>query len=124
MTMTTDPYNELVRELFADTRHSGEIDGGTRAYFDDQGVRIHLSAEIAGDTLRSLRFRAFGCPHVIAALEWVCRKFEGQPISVLEDFETGQIMKNLAVPTEKTGRILVIEDTVHSLKAAIHTQTG
>ena len=117
--MSADPYNSAVRRLFSETPHAGDVSGGEIAYFEDQGMRIRLSARVVNGALAELRFRAWACPHVIAAAESFCQQFEGRPIAELEQFETGQIMKQLAVPVEKTGRILVLEDTVRSLRAAI-----
>ena len=117
--MSADPYNSVVRTFFADPGHCGDIEGGAVGYFEDQGLRIRLSAEVRERTITRLRFRAWGCPHIIAAAEAVCRQFEGRPVQELEQFETGQIMQDLAVPVEKTGRILVLEDTVRSLGQAI-----
>jgi len=119
--MNDDPYNALVRDCFADPRHMGDVadNNAAIAYFDDQGMRIRLSARVADGCIRELRFRAWGCPHVIAAAEAFCRHYDGRPATELEAFEMGQIMRDLAVPVEKTGRILVLEDTVRSLRAAI-----
>jgi len=117
--MSTDPYNSRVRAYFAHAEHCGDVSGGAVGYFEDQGMRIRLSAEVVDGTITRLRFRAWACPHVIAAAEAVCRRFEGRPAAELEHFETGQIMQDLAVPLEKTGRILVLEDTVRSLGQAI-----
>ena len=117
--MSTDPFNSVVREYFADTRHCGDIAGAAIGYFEDQGIRIRLAADVVDGQLARLSFRAFGCPHVIAAAEAVCRQFEGRPALDLEQFNTDQIMQQLAVPVEKTGRILVLEDTVRSLGQAI-----
>ena len=117
--MSADPYNPIVREYFATTDHCGDIDGGAVGYFEDQGLRIRLSAEVADGMITRLRFRAWACPHVTAAAEAVCQHFEGRPAVELEHFETAQIMRDLAVPVEKTGRILVLEDTVRSLGQAI-----
>jgi len=117
--MSADPYNSAVRDCFWGTLHSGEVAGGISAYFEDQGMRIRLSAGVADGTIAELRFLAWGCPHVIAATETFCRQFEGRPVAELGQFKTDQIMRNLAVPVEKTGRILVLEDTVRSLRAAI-----
>lgn len=115
----SDPYHAKVREFFWDTEHAGDIDGEASGYFADQGMRIRLSARCKDGTITEMRFRAWGCPHVIAAAEAVCRHYEGRPSQELEDFSTVQIMQDLAVPVEKTGRILVLEDTVRSLARAI-----
>jgi NifU-like protein involved in Fe-S cluster formation len=117
--VSPDPYNALVRECFANTLHAGDARDGASAYFNDQGLRIRLSACIENDTIAELRFRAWGCPHVLAAAEYFCRKYQERPVADLEQFNTAQIMDDLAVPIEKTGRILVLEDTVRSLRAAI-----
>lgn len=117
--MSADPYNRIVRAYFADTEHRGDVQGGAVGCFEDQGMRVRLSAQVSDGMITRLAFRAWGCPHVIAAAEAVCRQFEGRSAAELEQFETGQIMQDLAVPVEKTGRILVLEDTVRSLGQAI-----
>lgn len=122
--MIVDPYSAAVREHFAEPRHAGEVQNGAIGYFEDQGMRIRLSAEVTRGALKRLRFLAWGCPHVIAACEVFCRQFEGRMVSDLADFDTGQIMQDLAVPIEKTGRILVLEDTVRSLGQAIQDLTN
>ena len=118
--MSENPYNPAVRDCFANPSHVGDVSGGATAYFDDQGMRIRLSAEIVDGSIVELRFRAWACPHVIAAAELFCRQFEGRNVQALEQFASGPIMRDLAVPAEKTGRILVLEDTVRSLRAAIN----
>lgn len=117
--MSADPYSSRVREYFEEPRHAGTVAGGVVGYFADQGMRVRLSAAVADGVLTELRFLAWGCPHVISVAEAFCREFEGRPVEDLELFDTAQIMQCLAVPVEKTGRILVFEDTVRSLRAAI-----
>lgn len=113
--MSSDPYNARVREFFAAPVHAGSLAGGVTVLADDQGVRVALSARVADGRIAGLRFRAWGCPHLVAAVEWVCRHYEGEPLEALEKFPTARIMEDLAVPIEKTGRILVVEDAIHSL---------
>lgn len=113
--MSGDPYSPAVRELFAAPAHVGDVDGGKTAFVDDQGVRLQLSVRASGTGIEAMRFRAWGCPHLIAAAEWLCDYYEGRPLSALADFPHAPIMENLAIPTEKTGRILVLEDTVRAL---------
>jgi NifU-like protein involved in Fe-S cluster formation len=122
--MTIDPYSPRVREYFANPTHVGELDSALAGYFADQGVRIRLTATVDDGVLSQLKFRAWGCPHVIAAAEAFCRQFEGRRVVDLEQFSSSQIMEYLAVPVEKTGRILVLEDTVRSLGQAIQDRTA
>jgi NifU-like protein involved in Fe-S cluster formation len=115
----SDPYSARVRDLFASTPHAGFVDGGVSVRKDDQGVRVELSARAEGERVKELKFRAWGCPHLIAAAEAFCTGYGGQQVSHLLDFSVSGLMQTLAVPVEKTGRILVLEDAVRSLGAAI-----
>jgi NifU-like protein involved in Fe-S cluster formation len=114
--VTCDPYSARVRELFAGPDHAGDLEkADLRVQIEEQGVRIGLAADIDGDIISGLRFRAWGCPHLIAAAEAFCREFEGRPVSALQAFSAAEIMQTLPVPREKLGRILVLEDAVRSL---------
>ena len=113
--MSTDPYSARVREFFAAPAHAGELEGGLAVSLTDQGIRLQLSATAADGEVSGMRFKAWGCPHVIAAAEAVCQVLEGRPAGDLESYTVADLMENLPVPVEKTGRILVIEDAVRSL---------
>lgn len=113
--MSLDPYSTLVREYFAHPAHGGQLAGGTTALAAAQGVRIELTAKCQDGRIEALRFRAWACPHVIAAAEAFCQEYEGAPVKALEGFGAGAIMDKLAVPVEKTGRILVLEDAARAL---------
>ena len=113
--MIDDPYGERVRELFANPAHAGQIEDVVCAGVDDQGVRVELSARCREDRLETLRFRAWGCPHFLAAAEAFCREYEGSDYARLAGFDAAEIMQSLPVPTEKTGRVLVLEDAVRLL---------
>ena len=108
--MSGDPYSDEVRRLFKAPAHAGTADGPS-ARVDAQGVSVELSAEVQGGELTALRFRARGCPHLVAAAEALCGDLEGQPVAALKGDYREEIMRRLSVPVEKTGRILVLEDT-------------
>ncbi len=117
--MTIDPYTEEVRRLFAETAHAGTLDEAVRCCVADQGVRIELFARVGDGVITTLRFRAFGCPHVIAAAEAFCAGYENRPVGDLERVKAAEFMQSLAVPVEKTGRILVLEDAVQALRETL-----
>ncbi len=117
--MSGDPYSAEVRALFAELAHAGDLADAACAELDEQGVRVRLAATLRDGCLQAMRFRAWGCPHVLAACEAVCQQYEGRPAAALEQFRASEIMGNLSIPVEKTGRILVIEDTVRSLGRSI-----
>ena len=113
--MSADPYSPGVRALFAQTAHAGRIGEGAAVLLEEQDVRLELSAAVADGTVATMRFRAWGCPHVIAAAEATCAALEGRPTADLLEFSTNDLMESLPVPVEKTGRILVLEDAVRAL---------
>ena len=113
--MSADPYGRTVRELFANPRHAGDLTNATVVQLAKQGIRLQLAARESDGRIESLRFLAYGCPHVIAACEQFCRTFEGHPIAAVDGFLAADIMRDLSVPVEKTGRILVVEDAVRAL---------
>lgn len=114
-----DPYGERVRALFAGPTHAGMLAGAVVVSNADQGIRVELSAQAASGRVERAAFRAWGCPHSIAACEASCAAIEGATVAAVEEFEAGKIMQSLAVPAEKSARILVIEDTVRLLGAAL-----
>lgn len=114
--MTGDPYSARVRALFAAPDHAGDLEKpDLRVQINAQGVRVALAAAIDDDIIVRLCFRAWGCPHLLAAAEAFCREFEGRPVSALQAFSAAEVMQTLPVPREKLGRILVLEDAVRSL---------
>lgn len=115
--MSADPYSAEVRQCFAEPAHMGQIDGVDAILVADQGVRVELSMRTEGESIAELRFRAWGCPHLIAAVETFCAQNEEQPVVSLLEFSVAGLMKSLSVPVEKTGRILVLEDAIRSLGA-------
>ena len=110
-----DPYSATVRRLFAAPAHAGNLESAVSVHLEEQDVRLQMSAHVDGDVITSLRFRAWGCPHTIAAAEAACGLLEGGPVASLLEFSASGLMEELPVPVEKTGRILVLEDAVRSL---------
>ena len=114
--MSSDPYSARVRELFAALDHAGDLENpAARVQISEQGVRLSLAAHIEEAIVVRLRFRAWGCPHLLAAAEGFCRAYEGRPVSDMQAFAAAEIMQTLPVPRQKLGRILVLEDAVRSL---------
>jgi NifU-like protein len=113
--MSADPYSRTVRALFAAPVHAGDLDDGESVGVDEQGIRLRLSATEREGIIAAMRFRAWGCPHTIAAAESACAELEGRPVAELLEFPASGLMEKLPVPVEKTGRILVLEDAIRLL---------
>lgn len=121
--MSGDPYSAEVRALFAEPLHAGQA-GGASERITSQGVDVELSADVRDDRLLTLRFRAKGCPHLIAAAEALCADLEGRPAAALGEPFGADIMRRLSVPVEKTGRILVLEDVAAALSRRLAASPG
>ena len=121
MGVNGDPYNALTRALFADSLHVGdlqnehEITAHAVASESADGARIELTIGLAGGKLQECRFRVFGCPHLVAATEWLCRNSEGGTMVDLAAFRAADCMEPLDISVEKTGRILLLEDAIRLL---------
>ena len=109
-------YNEFTRRYFesrarrrrarrAPTYCRGAA--GSRA----QGTWVQFDLQVgAGDRSTAARFLAFGCPHTIAvAAGWPSRR-SGQPPEPRLPESVQALRERFAVPVEKLGRLLIIED--------------
>lgn len=76
-------------------------------------VVVHLRLSPSGQLL-ALRYQAWGCPHVLATLAWLAEVWPGQPGSALPAGGPQGWARELDVPVEKLGRLLVIEDAVRA----------
>lgn len=124
--MTSEPYNEQVRASFENPVHAGDAEGdyallvSASAAEPASGAHLVLSAGIEDGKIAVLRFRAWGCPHLIAAAELTCAELQGQPVGDLVNVKAARLMEKLSVPLVKTGRIFLLEDAAGSL----HRQIG
>lgn len=114
-------YNARVLGHFATPDHAGDLQ---RRYplellgdatESASGCRVVLVAGIDGQVFREVRFRVFGCPHLVAAAEEWCRRVEGQAATGTGAPAIAELMALLDVPVEKTGRLLVLEDAWQAL---------
>ncbi|MFQ6005254.1 MAG: iron-sulfur cluster assembly scaffold protein [Woeseia sp.] len=126
----TDPYSELVRRHFANPVHAGDLPAeyenavAGEAAESGSGMQVILSAVADGDTIRALRYRVFGCPHLIAAAEAFCAGAEGKMVSALTAMDIDGLMDRLDIPVEKTGRVLILEDAANALHISLGATTS
>ena len=80
-----------------------------------KGARLVVSAGVEDGMVAEIRFRAFGCPHLVAAAELVCSELENGPLERLAAIGTNGLMERLAVPVGKTGRLFLVEDALRLL---------
>jgi len=89
--------------------HSG------RAGREADGTAVRFELEIASGTVKSARFTAYGCPHTVALVAWLCETLEGTRIG--DPLPGGPIdwAEKFAVPAEKLGRLLIVEDALRAV---------
>lgn len=114
----------LVRGLFTRLDHAGVLDAsglevvqgeaGTVA----QGVQVRFFWEIEGDSIRSARYQAYGCPYTLAACEWIARELPGRGPLAPWPGDPHAWAEALQAPPERLGRLLVIEDALRAAQTA------
>ena len=78
----------------------------------ERGCWVGFAMQHSDGVVRSLRFQAWGCPHLIAACALVAKKFEGGSIDDLGGLDTLDLMRSLQIPTEKAGKMLILQDAL------------
>jgi cysteine desulfurase len=83
---------------------------------EHDGAAVAFELHISGGTVKSARFSAYGCPHTLAVSAWLCEALEGARTDNLAVGAPIEWAEKFAVPPEKLGRLLVVED---ALRAAL-----
>lgn len=117
--MTTDDprYGSEVRRRMADLPGLGQFDAGAavvtaRAGDREQGAEVELQFRVEDGRAAEVRFRAFGCPHFLAAASWLTERLRSAGPSDLEAWDWRSAAAALEVPPAKYGRLLVLQDAV------------
>lgn len=131
----TDPLGHAVRALFSDLSLAGEAEPGSAAERllcgeagrIEHGTRVRFTLRVMGQSVRAVRYRAYGCPYTLACCEWLARRLSG---TRLPERATAPLAGGLGstvgapadwaaaldIPPARLGRLLVIED---ALRAAL-----
>ena len=116
-----DPrYGAEVRRRMATLAGVGDLPPGpdvvtARAGDREQGAEVVLQARIAHDRVAELRYRAFGCPQLLAAASWLTDRLRGLDREALLAWDWREAATALEVPPAKFGRLLVLQDAVRIL---------
>lgn len=114
-------YSRRVRELFERLPGAGAIgaSGGTvvsaEAMALERGAWVRFEALVDGDRVVECVFRAWGCPHVLAASAWACAEIRGLGFDAAGAINARRLAEALDAPAGKMGRLLVVEDAMHAL---------
>jgi len=115
-------YNDLTWRHFETAAHAGVLADAQRGVAGSRAggtwVQFDLQIEAKSRTLRCARFQAIGCPHVIAIADWIAAQAAGWHLQTALPASLTELQQRFAVPVEKRGRLLIIEDAWLSAVAA------
>jgi nitrogen fixation protein NifU and related proteins len=121
-------YNAAVVDHFEHPRNAGRLIGAGNSDRGNivegvagsvaQGVMFALTARILDGRIEDMRYEVFGCPHCIAAGSWLTEHLIGAERDDLLNWSWRAVADVMAVPTEKRGRLLILEDAVRALASA------
>lgn len=121
-----DPLAPRVRRYFESTPGAGEPPAGEagwrsgRAGSEAAEARVVVHLRLGPDgRVAALRYQAWGCPHVLATLAWLAECWPGRPADSPPEGGPQGWARELGVPVEKLGRLLVIEDAVRDALAGL-----
>jgi NifU-like protein involved in Fe-S cluster formation len=123
MTQPETRYSARVLELFRALPYAGTLPaapGGiaaAEAIALDRGAWVKFEARVDAGRIVACRFRAWGCPHTLAAAALAAGWLEGWPDGESTRFEAARLARELDAPADKMGRLLVVEDAARDLLA-------
>jgi NifU-like protein involved in Fe-S cluster formation len=116
-------YSPRVLELFAELPGAGSMPAGAgeiivgEAAALDRGAWVRFEARLDDGQIAECRFRAWGCPHTLAAAAFVATELESRPQSGRHVIDAARLARELGAPAEKMGRFFVVEDALRALLA-------
>jgi NifU-like protein involved in Fe-S cluster formation len=76
----------------------------------EQGTWVQFDVQINAAAIADARFLAFGCPHTLAVAAWLAETSVGTPLRRDMAESAAALRERFAVPVEKLGRLLIVED--------------
>lgn len=108
-------YSQTVRERFERPFNAGRllgrvVSGG--AGDESHGTRVEFDFRLRDGIVEEAAFRAYGCPHAIAAASWVAERASGHALSDTRWMDPLALAEMLEVPDYKLGVLLVVQDAL------------
>ncbi|MGQ0383992.1 MAG: iron-sulfur cluster assembly scaffold protein [Gammaproteobacteria bacterium] len=120
-------YSPRVRELFALLPCGGALAPGEgravhgEAVALDRGAWVRFEARIHDGRIADCAFRAWGCPHTLAAASLVAQGLRGSAVDGAVPAAVRELAHEIGAPPAKLGRLLAVLDAETALLAAART---
>jgi len=110
---------EARRYFLAPPRTPEYSSGGAPAGFAEgragkaaHGTEVAFQLKISDGIVKSARFTAYGCPHTLAVVQWLCEALEAARVGSGRPGTPAEWAARFDVPPEKLGRLLIVEDAL------------
>lgn len=114
-------YPAAVRRHFLEPARVGPLAAppGGRLYRGEAGAAaagtwVVIEAVVRQATLEDIAFRAYGCPYLIAACSRAMEILAPGPVTRLVEFDPATLRAELAIPVEKLGSLLILQDALRN----------
>lgn len=117
-------YSPLVRELFGALPGAGALASGdgTRVHGEsaalERGAWVRFEARVGNGRILDCVFRAWGCPHTLAAAALLAQAMRAMPLAGADPADARELAHKTGAPTGKLGRLLTVVDAQAALLAA------
>lgn len=113
-------YHPQVIELFQRLPFAGRMEPAADVFTaaaggQGQGAEVHFWIKCNVSRIQAISFQVYGCPHTVAACAWIAQRARGLMLIDVERTAWMQVERALAVPPEKRGRLLIVEDALHAV---------
>ncbi len=122
-------YNKVLEDCFFSLNHGGctlDEQKNTVCYQSQLpgpsgSIEISIQCDEGGLISRAC-FRAQGNPYLLAALEWVCRQIEGEPLSLHPRLDYQQLVDILEMPTTQYPVAIRVENVYRDVISRMQQQ--
>ncbi len=124
MSLPASAYSPRVIALFRGLPGGGPLAAGEgrsvagETIALERGGWVRFEARIVNGRVVDGGFRAWGCPHLLAAAALAAERLRGSAIASPPGCDALLLAGELDVPAEKLGRLLLVEDAWRELWAA------
>ena len=84
----------------------------------EAGTWVRIGLRLDGGRVTEARFKAYGCPHTLAAVAWLAEDARGKTLTELAAQGLEEVVGHLDIPVEKLGRLLIVQDALRDCRAA------